>query len=283
MRRPSRKTWGVGLVALAALVFAAGCVGGPTETRNDSFAVGSSPRLVVDSENGRIVVSPGPSSAISVRATLSKPNRMEYKVTQDGDTIQVEAKKKGGFRLFDFGEGPGAEIEITTPATTVPELTTSNGSITVRGINQSGRLRTSNGKVVMEDVKGDFAVRTSNGSIELSSVEGRLDMETSNGSVVVREGKGEFDIETSNGRIEFMGGLVPGGQNRFKTSNGSVSVRLAGEPSVRLDASTSNGEVTTRLPILTTSTGDEGRLVGDIGDAEADLTIRTSNGEVTIQ
>ena len=67
------------------------------------------------------------------------------------------------------------------------------------------------------------------------------------------------------------------------TSNGGITITLKGTPSVNLDASTSNGSITTKLPILTTSTGDEDHLVGTIGAGDADLFVRTSNGSVTIQ
>ena len=52
---------------------------------------------------------------------------------------------------------------------------------------------------------------------------------------------------------------------------------------MELDASTGNGSITTRLPILTTSAGDEDHIVGTIGAGEADLFVKTSNGSVMVQ
>ena len=68
----------------------------------------------------------------------------------------------------------------------------------------------------------------------------------------------------------------------MRTSNGGVDVTLQGIPSVRLDASTSNGTVTSSLPIVTASTEDT-HLAGTLGEGEAELTIHTSNGSVTVQ
>ena len=88
---------------------------GPTETRDDSFVVGQSPRVVVSGDNGRIIVNPGTDGTVKVQATLRKPDDLEYKTTQQGDTISVEAKEKrrGIFnRIFNFGESPGEDIEI---------------------------------------------------------------------------------------------------------------------------------------------------------------------------
>ncbi len=280
-RRKQMKSGLLILGVLLAFLTAACSAGftGPNETRDDSFVVGESPRVVVRGGNGRIIVKPGTDGTVRVQAILRKPDDVEYEIRQDGDTISVEAKEKSR-GIFNFGESPGADIEITAPSNTRVELRTSNGRVEVYGMHQSGTVRTSNGKIVMEDVMGDF------------------DISTSNGAVTITLASGTFDVETSNGRIEFDGELAPGGNNRMTTSNGSVEIKLQGTPSVKLDASTGNGSVTTRLPILTTSVGnnrnDSGfpfpwwsetreNVVGTIGDGDAELLVRTFNGSVTIQ
>ena len=286
-RRSNVRSFGVktALFAVTVVLLAAIACGsaGSTETREDLFGVGTSPTLVVDGQNGSVVINAATGNTIKVMVTLRDANRIDYEATLEGDTVTVKAKKTGGFRLFSFGQGPSADIEVSAPPATMVEVRTSNGSIELRGIQESGSLRTSNGKVVMENVSGDFDIRTSNGSVTLTAVEGNLTVESSNGAIVVRDGKGTFDIETSNGRIEFSGELTPGGDNTMRTSNGSVTVSLQGEASVELDASSSNGSVTSKLPILITRTQDEKHLVGTIGNGDADLLIRTSNGSVTVQ
>ena len=237
---------------------------GPTETRDDNFVVGESPRVVVSGDNGYIIVKSATDGTLRVQDTLSNPDDLEYETTKEGDTVSVEAKeKKRG--IFNFGQRPGADIEITAPSNTRVELRTSNGRVEVFGMHRSGTLRTSNGKIVIEDVIGDF------------------DIATTNGGVTIALARGTFNVETVNGRIEFDGELAPGGDNRMKTVNGSVVIKLQGTPSVKLDASSGNASVTTRLPILTTSSGDKRHLAGTIGAGDADLFVRTSNGSVTIQ
>ena len=238
----------------------------PTESRDDTFVVGQSPRIVVSNDNGRVFVSPGSDGTVRVQTTLRKPDDVEYQTVQEGDTVSVEANAiEKGFGIFNLGDSPGADIEITAPSATRIELRTSNGSVEVQGMQRSGSLRTSNGSIRVEDVKGDF------------------DISTSNGAVTIARAVGSFDVETSNGRIEFDGELVRGGSNRMETSNGSVRVNLTGTPSVKIDASTVNGTVTTRLPILTTSTGGGRHVVGTIGTGDADLYARTTNGSVVVQ
>ncbi len=232
----------------------------PVETKDDSFIVGPTPRLAVTSFNGSITVTAGPADTIRVQATLRRADKIEYEAVQDGDTVTVNARQEGR----TFGRSPGAEIEVTVPPSTGVDLRTSNGMISLDGVQRSGSLRTSNGKIVVDGMTGDLIARTSNGAIGVTGFSGGVELETSNGSV------------------EFDGELTPGSANEMATSNGAVRVTLRGTPSVRLDATTSNSTVTSRLPVLTTSAGDN-HLAGTIGDGEAELRVHSSNGSVTIQ
>ena len=255
----------VAILLIGAMMFlGAGCnislSDEPVETRDDGFGVGSSPRLVVESFNGRVTVNAAPGNRILIQATLKRADRVDYEVSQSGDTVRVVASKIGK----TIGRSPSVEIEVTAPSSTIIEIRTSNGAIELRGMGSSGIMTTSNGKIGMENVTGDFTGYTSNGAIEVVDFEGTV------------------DLETSNGTIRFSGELKPGGRNAMRTSNGGVTVTLAGIPSVRLEASTSNGSIKSELPLLATSTGDN-HLAGAIGDGEAELTIRTSNGSVTIR
>lgn len=214
-----------------------------TETRSDSFSVGQAIRIVVDGDNGSINVVAGSVGTVEVNAELRRPKDLEYSVVQDGDVIQIKAKSS---RNISVGPGPGANIMITTPANATLALGTSNGKIEIDGMLGSNEMSTSNGKIIMTNVNG------------------------------------EFDAETSNGSIDFTGEFAPGSDNRFRTSNGSVTVNIEGVPSVELDASTSNGDVESDHPILVTNTDDK-HLVGTIGDGDANLYIKTSNGSINVK
>ena len=281
VRINGRRFWEtLGVWALAAalssmLLFAACC--GSTETRDDTFNVGESPGLIVNSEYGNIVVKADSYGTIRVQATLSNPTRVQYQAQQDGDTITVNAQVTEG-----FASTAGVDIIVTVPGNTNVELQTKNGSIEVQGIDGFGDLLTSNGKIVLKDVSGSFTANTSNGAIEVTSMEGTGNLETSNGAVTLTEVKGTFDVETSNGAIAFAGEFTAEGESRLETSNGSITVKIEGTPSVELDASTSNGQVICRLPIVAT-VAESDHLVGTIGDGEAELVIETSNGSVTIE
>ncbi len=250
---------------LALLLIGCGVSSGDApESRDDQFAVGEAPSIVVRADSGRIVLRAGEPGHVRVKATLKNPAKLDYSVTQSGDSIVVETNEQGG-SILGFGRNPSVEIEVTTPADSWIDLELSNGDMRVEGMHRSGVIEGVNGKVVLVNVVGEFEVSTVNGSVTIS------------------EAIGEFSVRTINGRIEFDGDLRPGGDNRMTTGNGQIRLNLRGQASLTLDASTSNGTVTTSLPILTTSSGDKRHLMGTIGAGDAELFARTSNGSITIQ
>src|ERR687895_581587 len=219
------------LILFVAIVACIPALASETETHDDTFSVGAAPKIVVSNDNGQIDVVTGNEGTVSVKATIRRPDAVEYSVVQEGDTVRVEARVSSG---WGFGTDAGAEITVTLPADTNVDLRTSNGGIEVVDIQNSGKLRTSNGSISLENVKG------------------------------------EFEINTSNGDIDFRGEMTDGGMNQLTTSNGSVEVTLLGEPSVKLDATTSNGEIICKLPIMEMET-EVKRLVGVVGGGDTVL------------
>ena len=264
------------IVTLALL--SAGCTVGPTETREHTFTVGDSPVVIVESDNSNVQVSAGPDEEVRVQATLNGVDRLSYNIAQDGDTITIDID----IEETRIGASPGADITITAPAGTDVEIVTSNGSIELSGIEGTCSLRSSNGKIALTNVKGSFEGSTGNGRLEVDGLEGTAELRTSHGGADLKDVTGEIDVNTSNGRISFSGELTPGGSNRLVTSNGDVIVELQGTPNISLEAETDRGKVRSDLEITATETGDK-RLVGTIGDGEADLYVRTSNGDINIK
>lgn len=216
---------------------------GDTETHSDGFDVGREAKIVASTSKGMIVVRAGPAGVVDVRAITTWREDFEYQVTSENDTVRVTVKSD---YHPTFPPIPGAELVITAPRDANIDLRTGKGRLEVEFMRGSGTLRTSNGKIELHNVRG------------------------------------EFDADTGNGAIVFFGELTPGGASRFTTSNGNVEVKIFGDPSVELKAFTSNGKIKIELPIVATETGDD-YLVGKIGNGEAELFIRTSNGSITIR
>ncbi len=251
-------------------------------TREETFTVGQSPKLIVRGFNGRVRVEAGVDGVIQMKARIKRASRVIFEAVQGDDTVTIEAKRKSG-GLDLFGRSPGAEITVTAPAATSIDLTTSNGPIELRGIEGSGPVKTSNGRIKLENVKGRHDMRTSNGSVEVNGMEGDGEVRNTNGSIKLINVRGAFQASTTNGSIALDGELAQGAACRLESSNGSVKVKLAGEPSLRIDARTSNGRVRSELQASKVTSQDKNHLVATIGEGEGELFVRTTNGSVLIE
>ena len=151
--------------------------------RDDTFAVGDTPRLVVRGFNGRIRVRAGEPGSIRVRARLKKPRGIKYSAVQEGDLVTVEAKPDRQSEGFLHGlsrQNSGANIEVTVPVTTSVDLATSNGPVELQGTESSGVVQTKNGPIRVENFKGDLNATTKNAPITVKTLSGSAELSTSN-------------------------------------------------------------------------------------------------------
>ena len=259
---------------------------GKTSMRDDTFAVGTNPRLVVRGFNGRIRVRAGEPGSIRVRARLKKPRGIKYSAVQEGDLVTVEAKpdrQSEGFLQGFSRQSSGANIEVVVPVTTSVDLATSNGPVELQGTESSGTVQTKNGPIRVENFKGDLNATTQNAPITVKTLSGSAELSTSNGRVSLEDTRGRFDARTTNGTIKFQGSIEPGNSNRLSTTNGNIKVALNAEPSLKLTAATVNGRVRCEVPGFVASVEKRQKIEGTMGAGEAELIAETKNGSIVIQ
>lgn len=259
---------------------------GKTSMRDDAFAVGDSPRLVVRGFNGRIRVLAGEPGSIRVRARLKKPRGIKYSAEQEGDLVTVVAKadrQAEGFRHGFSRQHAGANIEVTVPVATSVDLATSNGPVEIQGTEGGGTVQTNNGRIRVEQCKGDLNATTKNAPITVKTLSGSAELSSSNSRVSIEDAHGRFDARTTNGTIKFQGSIEPGTDNRLSTTNGNIKVALDDNPSLKLTAATVNGRVRCEVPGFVASTEKRQQLKGTVGEGQAELIAKTVNGSVTIQ
>ena len=254
-----------------------------TSMRDDTFAVGDNPRLVVRGFNGRVRVRAGEPGSIRVRARLKKPREVKYSAAQEGDLITVEAKPNRPSEGFRHGQHAGANIEVTVPGTTSVDLATSNGPVELRGTEGGGEVQTKNGPIRIEQFKGDLNAKTKNAPIAVKTLSGSAVLSTLNSRVSIEDGRGRFEVRTINGPIKFQGSMEPKSHNKLSTLNGNIKVALDAEPSLVLTAATTNGRVRCEVPGFVAAIEKRHKLEGTMGTGEAELIAETKNGSIVVQ
>ena len=282
----------VGLLLLL-LVTLAGCtVSGSVIEKEDerqSFQVGDSPRVIVETFNGRIGVTVAGDGAVEARvvrrgsgtssaAAKRDLDNVEVRFSQVGDTIRIEARRDD---LDQTIGNSGADVEVTVPASSSVELRTANGRVESANVEGSVLVRTSNGTITTRGGR-NLDLDTTNGDISANAPSGRVIARSSNGGIDILAAKeAVVTATTSNAPISFSGTLGPGAHT-FETTNDDIDLTLPGDAAFQLDGTTNNGSVRTDyqgLKLTDTS------LSGHTGDDPTPLIAigaHTSNGDLAV-
>ena len=260
------------------------------DEREDSFAVGESPKLVVDVDKGRVAVGVGPPGEIRVRATTGGPSRVAYEVSQHGDEVRVSARKKSRKLLFgfvDLGRDGRVNIEVTTPAATDVNARLGAGPMVLVGVGGASSLHTSAGRISVEDVSGTLDAAAVTGQVMVDRFRGSAKLSSTTGKIDVKRSSGEFNTEVVTGAISFEGEMTAGGKNKMSAVTGGITISLAGEPNLEIDASCVTGRVACNVPGFVSSEATRGHVgshvKGTVGTGDTVLRVSTITGSVRIE
>lgn len=249
--QPQRQAYSPGrTVAIAIAVLAIGAVylflvvGNQRETTTDTFT--GVDEVTFDLDNSPVDVSVGGEEVVVTITAKTGFLAGEATVEQNGNTVVLRHECPP-----IFGFSCDASFEVTVPADVAVSGSTSNGAITISGVDGTVSVTTSNGSVTLDDLSAITDVTTSNGSI------------TGN-----RLASGVFSAATSNGSVDLSFTESPTSLD-VSTSNGTVDVTLPQDaPAYALDTTTSNGKV-------------EAEIRTDPSASDT-IVIETSNGDISI-
>lgn len=216
------------------------------------LTVPSSGSLAVDaSPNGGIKVEGAARYDVLVRARVVATAETEDRARQIASGVRVQPS---GDRIETDGptglgrrESWHVSYELSVPMQMNLSLKSTNGGVSVRGVEGRIEFTTTNGGVKLANVNGDVRGRTTNGGVD----------------------------------IELDGATWQGEGLDVQTSNGGVRISVPEHYSARLEASTNNGGLNSDFPVMM-----QGRrpreIEATLGGGGAPIRVRTSNGGVRI-
>lgn len=225
MRSTHRRLVTAGLVAVTAVALG-GCGFGPRSTATDTATIGAADAAEItsvrlDLEAGSVTLrGDAGASEVSIERTLDYTGSLP-----GGQTHRVE---DGVLVLSGCGRRCSANYSVDLPA----------------GLPVTGE--TSHGSIVL-DSTGRVDVRTSNGSLTLSGIDAKIDARTSNGAITGTRlgGTDGVVVETSNGSIDLS--LASPQDVRATTDNGRVLLTVP-EGGYRVHAQTDLGGTDVSVP-----------------------------------
>lgn len=176
-----------------------------------------------------------------------------------------------------------AHLEVRVPRATRVSSSSTNGKISVEGLERSIRARSSNGSIAICDVNGDIDVTTANAKVACRCTQGRLHARSSNGKIEVGGHTGSIDASTSNGVIKATVDALGDAGVLLSTSNGRIVLELPDESDADIDIRVENGHIRNDLDLEETASAAEGRVLGRIGKGGIPIRLRTSNGTISLR
>jgi len=205
-------------------------------------------------------VDAAPNGGISVKAWSKVEILLRAKVETWGDTkSEAEARLK--------------EVKIATGA-----------KINADGPRSAGRTYYSVSYEVFVPSKIDLTLHSTNGGVSISGVNGTIVANTTNGGLKLAGLAGKVSAHTTNGgvKVELAGSTWQGEGFDVSTTNGGVSIQVPADYSARLEASTTNGGVRSDLPVQIQGRYSGKQVNATLGKGGALIKATTTNGGISV-
>ncbi len=243
------------IIALMSGAFSRGFSGyggpGPQQSfprgQTQSFAFNGASTIIINGGSGDINVHTGGSgSSVNIQETTNdgpfgNSGNAIVKPTQNGNTISVSED-----------QGSDTSFDVTVPSNENLTLTTTDGSITVNGVN------------------GQMTLQSSNGDI------------TANNDVLT----GSSSLSSNNGGVAFSGS-IDAGNYQFHSTNGSVDLTLPSNSNLQVNASTSSGSINSDFSSVNPQSQGNGAVAhGNVGNssqaAQTQVTLTSDSGDINL-
>jgi len=245
------------------------------------FRAGES--LEIRTVNGSVQVEPGGKdrAVLLARFRMTSRERLrQVRITaarKAPGTLEVRVAWPGGKRMA----AEGCSLEIRIPPARGVLVRTTNGPITLEGMEGKADLESTNGALRVTRQGGPLRGRTTNGGVTLEKIRGGVDVETTNGPITLEGITGPVKARTTNGPIRVELDPADPGPLEARTTNGPMRIQVG--PAFRgvVEMETTNGAIRVEGEHRGRITRPEpGVLRLFLGEGDAPSRLRTTNGTI---
>jgi hypothetical protein len=257
-------------------------------TTEQSFDVSLPARLKVSNICGSVVIAPGESGTIRVRAVKhseqgdAEHTEILFYQEPDGEVVAKTRFEHLGFWGWLTGSSPCA-VDYTIEA---PKAT----SVTASGVSNSLELRGLDGEFTLGTVSGDMKLAELTGPLEVRSVSGQVRAERLHGPLKLNTVSGDLDArasafssiyaDTVSGEMDVETG-VSAGPYQFKSVSGGVRLRLPPDAHCSVELSTVSGSISAGLPAHAQPRAS-GKQRADLNGGGLLIAARSVSGDVRL-
>lgn len=179
-----------------------------TAQESKTFSVSGSPRVTINTFDGRVTIHGWDKPEVTFNATKSAHDEESLKqitidAQQQGQTISVNARSEEG------NEG-SVNLDVYVPRQTSLHVSSGDGALNLEGVSGQITLRSGDGPIEVANGGGQLQVNTGDGLIKVIRFDGQVDARTGDGAIALDGNFNAVSARTGDGEISLT---VPAGSS----------------------------------------------------------------------
>ncbi len=282
----------VALAALAVLSLSTGLAQDPDHSWSRTYPVTGKPTLTLETSDAGVEFhSCGDCHEIRINVEVVGRKLSDYRLEegQNGDEVHFLLKELPHMGAHIVWHKEQTRVTVESPAQLTLQARTSDGNVTLSGLQGDLSLTTGDGNAALDHVSGNLRIKSGDGQVKITNADGAVDARTSDGNLSVDGLFHALALHTSDGTLDLSlrEGTKLAGSSTIQSSDGSVTIRVPQNFAADLNVHTGDGHVDCALPLTMDhyqSSGDQSHeLRGKLNGGGTPLTIHTSDGNVKIE
>ena len=281
----------VALAVLASLSSLTARAQDPEHSWSKTYPVTGKPTLTFETSDAVVELHPcGDCHEIRIHVEVVGRKLSDYRLEegQSGDEVHFLFKELPHIGGHIAWHREQTRVTIESPAQLTLPAHTSDGNVTLSGLQGDLSLTTGDGNLALDHVSGNLRIRSGDGRVKVTDAEGAIDAQTSDGNLSVDGLFHAVSLHTSDGTLDLSlrEGTKLTGASTIQSSDGSMTIRVPQSFAADLSVHASDGRVDCALPLTMDhyQSGEAGHeLRGKLNGGGTPLTIHTSDGNVKIE
>jgi hypothetical protein len=249
------------------------------------LAAGSSPHVVIDDRDDRVIVTTSNDGLVHVTDQSHaqgyvwgpSADRPKLVVTRTGDGVSIVRNAQDELQVRWFGFSDTEErIAVAIPASSTLTVVHSGGD-DVTGLSGKVDVMSNDGHITLASLRGDVKASSDDGYIEANNVQAaNIALQSNDGHIELRDASANaVNADTQDGHVTVDGLHVTGNGARatIHSGDGPVTVSADFAPGGTYDISTDDGHIIVHLPqsanLAVVATTNDGRIVRDGNSLES--------------
>jgi Putative adhesin len=280
------------LAALAVLSSLTVLAQDPDHSWSRTYSVTGKPTLTLETSDAGVEFHPcADCHEIRIHIEVVGRKLSDYRLEegQSGDEVHFLFKELPHMGAHIVWHKEQTRVTVESPAQLTLQARTSDGNVTLSGLQGDLSLTTGDGNLTLDHVSGNLRIKSGDGQVNITNADGAIDAHTSDGNLSVDGLFHALALHTSDGTLDLSlrEGTKLAGASTIQSSDGSVTIRVPRNFAADLNVHTSDGHVDCSLPLTMDhyqSGGEQGHeLRGKLNGGGTPLTIHTSDGNVKIE